>query len=212
MCGVDLPDPPETPFGPAVEFIQSQAGRFPGEVTICTIGPMTTLAIALRLDPALAANLKAIAFMGGAAFCPGNMNDFAEFNIFLDPHAAEIVMQSGVPLVMFGLDVTMKATILPEYLAALRQNVNACSVASAQMLEAYGGGDLFLHDPCVIAWLIDPTLFSGVQARIHVATDSGVEFGRTLASPDPAGNCLVMTDLDHAGLFSLLTGRLTLLP
>lgn len=196
----------------AVDFIRQQANAFPGEVVICAIGPLTNLAVAMLMQPDLAQNLQAVAFMGGAAYCAGNMNAFAEFNFMLDPHAAEIVLQSGAGLVMFGLDVTNKALIEPQHLAALRQNGNACSATAARLLTTYVAGDLHLHDPCVIAWLIEPALFSGVQSRVSVVTEAGAQFGQSLARPDPAGNCLVITDVDRPRLFAVLTGYLARLP
>lgn len=213
LSDLDLPYPPEvTATLSAVDFLRQQAALYPGQVTLCPIGPMTNVAVAMLVDPAFATNLHAIAFMGGAAYCPGNMNDFAEFNAIVDPHAAEIVLQSGVPLVMFGLDVTMQARILPDHLHALRHCSSACANIAARMLEGYTAGDLHLHDPCVIAWLIDPTLFSGLQSRVRIVTDQGPEFGRSIAVPDPQGNCLVMTAVNPDRLFALLLDRLSRLP
>jgi purine nucleosidase len=211
---IGLPAPPDPARdGPhAVRFLIEQAARYPGEITLCVIGPMTNVAVAMLMDPAFARNLRAILFMGGAAYCRGNMNDHAEFNFMLDPHAAEIVLSSGVPLVMFGLDVTAGTQIADRHLAALRANGNRCSVAAARLLEVYATGDRHLHDPCVIAWLADPALFSGVQSRVSVVTAPGPEFGRSVAVPDPEGGCLVMTGVDENRLFALLISRLARLP
>jgi purine nucleosidase len=196
----------------AVEFILQQAERYPGEVALCPIGPMTNVAVAMLIEPLLAQRLHSIVFMGGAAFCAGNMNEFAEFNFLADPHAAEIVLQSGARLVMFGLDVTHKVRIEAHHIQGLKQNGNACSDIAARLLGAYAVRDLHLHDPCVIGWLIDPTLFSGVQSRVRVVTDSGPRFGQSQATEDANGNCLVITQVDQARLFSLLTARMALLP
>lgn len=103
----------------AVDFILQEAAKHPGEVVLCAIGPMTNIAVALLFNPVLGRQLHSIVFMGGAAYCAGNMNDHAEFNFMLDPHAAEIVLQSGAELVMFGLDVTQKAPITEAHLARL---------------------------------------------------------------------------------------------
>lgn len=210
--GLPLPDHcPETGMH-AVDFILQQVEKYPGEVVLCPIGPMTNVAVALLLDPSLGQKLHSIAFMGGAAYCAGNMNEHAEFNFMVDPHAAEIVLQSGARLVMFGLDVTHKARIEDSHLAGLRQNRNACSDISARLLDAYAVGDRHLHDPCVIAWLIDPTLFSGVQSQVKVVTEVGPEFGRSMATREPQGNCLVITDVDQDRLFAFLISRLAKLP
>lgn len=206
--GLPLPGHmPETGMG-AVDFILQQVEKYPGEVVLCPIGPMTNVAVAMLFDPLLGQKLHSIAFMGGAAYCAGNMNDHAEFNFMVDPHAAEIVLQSGARLVMFGLDVTHKARIEDFHLDGLRQNGNACSNIAARLLDAYSVGDRHLHDPCVIAWLIDPTLFSGVQSQVKIVSATGPEFGRSKATRDPQGNCLVITEVDQDRLFSLLLSRL----
>ena len=213
LGGLDLaePDLPE-PTMHAVDFIRQQTALFPGEVMLCPIGPMTNVALALLFDPTLAHRLHSIVFMGGAAFVPGNMNDHAEFNVMADPHAAEIVLQSGADLVMFGLDVTLKARFEAAHLDRLRKNGNRCSAIAAALLTVYAAGDHHLHDPCAIAWALDPTLFSGLRARVHVVTYAGAEFGRSVAEVDPQGNCLVVTEVDRDRLFDLLISRLALLP
>lgn len=211
---IDLPaaeDLPETGLN-AVDFILKMAEKYPGEIALCAIGPMTNVAVSLLFDPSLGQKLHSIVFMGGAAYCAGNMNDHAEFNFMVDPHAAEIVLQSGAQLVMFGLDVTHKARIEARHLEGLRANGNACSVLAARLLGAYTAGDQHLHDPCVIAGLIDPTLFSGVQSQVRVVTEVGPQFGKSLAIPNPDGNCLVVTEVERERLFTLLLSRLAQLP
>ena len=210
---IELPMPDGTPDTKvtAIEFIVEQVNKYPGEVVLCAIGPMTNIAVVLLLDPSLAHKLHSIVFMGGAAFCPGNMNEFAEFNFLVDPHAARIVMQCGAPLVMFGLDVTHKARIDDAFLNGLKSIGNACSDISCRLLSAYAVGDLHLHDPCAIAWLIDPQLFSGVQCEVDIVTDSGPEFGRSVSSERENGNCFVVLDVDRQRLFALMLSRLALL-
>jgi purine nucleosidase len=210
---IGLPEaPPPNSSQHAVSFIIEQASRFPGEVVLCPIGPMTNVALALMMDDGLAGKLHSIVFMGGAAYVPGNMNAHAEFNFMADPQAAQIMMGAKTPMVMFGLDVTHKATIVPRHLEGLRANGNNCSLVSARLLSAYAVGDLHLHDPCVIAWLIDPTLFTGIQSDVDVVIDPGPELGRSRAKPSAKGNCLVMRDVDHSRLFDLLLSRIKLLP
>lgn len=210
---IGLPDaPPRNSEQHAVSFIIEQVNRFSGEVTLCPIGPMTNVAVALLLDEGLAAKLHSIVFMGGAAYVPGNMNAHAEFNFMADPHAAEVMMRAKTPMVMFGLDVTSKANILPQHIKHLRANGNNCSRVSADLLAAYAVGDKHLHDPCVIAWLIDPTLFSGMQSEVDVVIEAGPELGRSRAKPSDSGNCLVMTDVDCDRLFDLLLKRIKTLP
>lgn len=210
--GIEVPASAPPGGMTAVDFILQQAERHPREIVLCAIGPMTNVAVAMLLEPALAQQLRSIVFMGGAAFCAGNMNDHAEFNFLADPHAAEIVLQSGARLVMAGLDVTMQARIEDRHILGLKQSGNRCSVTAARLLEAYAVGDKHLHDPCAIAWLLDPTLFSGMPCRVSVVTQSGAEFGRSVVTHDPDANCLVLTGVDSNRLFALLLSRMTMLP
>ena len=197
----------------AVDFIIEQIEAAPGAVTLCAIGPMTNVALALLKAPDIAANIREIVFMGGAAFCPGNSSPEAEFNIGFDPHAAHIVTTAGVPLTMFGLDVTRKATVTQAWLAELRRGDSVMEIA-ADMMTSYGAGDPCLHDPCVIAHLLDPTLFSGVDALVRVECSSPLTVGRTVAAVTERSrqgvrpNCRVMTEVDSARLFSMLGERL----
>lgn len=209
---LEAPDAATSGGMTAVDFILQQSERHPGEIALCAIGPMTNVAVAMLVDPALAQRLRLIVFMGGAAFCPGNMNEHAEFNFLADPHAAEIVLQSGAKLVMAGLDVTLQARIEDRHILGLKQNGNHCSMIAARLLEAYAVGDLHLHDPCAVAWLLDPTLFAGALCRVSVVTQSGAEFGRSVATQDTDGNCQVLTGVDPERLFALLLSRLTMLP
>lgn len=209
---------PEAPFEPrpdhAVDFIIDAVLRSPGEITLCPIGPMTNVALALLKAPAIADKIKAIVFMGGAAFCPGNSTPEAEFNVWFDPHAAQIMVSAGVPLVMVGLDVTRHARMTGARLDALEAGAGRIGTAAVAMMRHYGGGDPCLHDPCVIAHLIDPTLFQGVEARVSVECASPLTMGRTVAAvSDRHRNaqpttCRVLTGVDDATLFTLLDERL----
>jgi purine nucleosidase len=202
----------------AVDFIIEQAlAAGGGAVTLCCVGPMTNAALALVKEPRLAPRLDRILFMGGAAFCPGNVSPVAEFNIFVDPHAAHVVLGSGVPLTMFGLDVTRQARATGERLAAWEARASPVTGAAARMVRAYSGGDPCLHDPCVIASLIDPGLFGGVDAHVAVECESPRTLGQTvvrtkerhLAGDSP--NCHVVTRIEADRLFALLAERLGLL-
>lgn len=202
----------------AVDFIvQRVLEEEDGAVTLCCVGPMTNAALALIKEPRLAGRLGRILFMGGAAFCPGNASPVAEFNILADPHAAHVVLGSGVALTMFGLDVTRQARVTAERLGALEATGSRVAGAAARMLRAYGGADPCLHDPCVIASLIDGGLFGGVDAHVAVECESAQTRGQTivrvrerhLAGHTP--NCRVITRVDADRLFDLLTERLGLL-
>lgn len=198
----------------AVDFIIRTVNQFPGEITLCPIGPMTNIAVALLKEPGIAPKIKKIVFMGGAAFCPGNTTPAAEFNIWFDPHAAQIMLNAGVPLVMIGLDVTGKAVMTAERIDALRAGGTEIGTQAAAMMASYGRGDPCLHDPCVIAYLLDPSLFQGVAAKVDVECESLFNRGRTVAAisdrhrvgSDPT--CQVITAVDDDRLFRLLNERL----
>lgn len=197
----------------AVDFIIDAAMRSPGEITLCPIGPMTNIALALIKQPEIAGKIKAIAFMGGAAFCPGNTATDAEYNIWIDPHAAQIVLSSGIPTTMFGLDVTRQAKLTEARLDMLDRDSGPIMRTAVAMMRHYGGGDASLHDPCVTAFLIDPTLFKGVEATIEIDCDPAGAYGRTLATlvaddKDSRPVCHVVTDVDPEPLFHLIDLRL----
>ncbi|MBM7043808.1 MULTISPECIES: nucleoside hydrolase [Rhizobium] len=198
----------------AVDFIIDTVMSRPGEVTLCPIGPLTNVAVALVKEPRLASNLKQIVFMGGAAFGSGNTTPSAEFNVYVDPHAAHIVACSGVQLTMFGLDVTRSVIATPERLVRLETFDNDVARTVVRMMTAYAQGDPCLHDPCVIAWMIDPGLFSGVDALLEVDCAAGPNYGRTVASVSSrhlAGrqaNCKIITNARCDDLFEMLEQRL----
>ena len=186
----------------------------PGQITLCPIGPMTNIALALIKAPDIAPLIPEIVFMGGSAFRPGNSTPAAEFNFMIDPHAAQIMLTAGIPLTMFGLDVTAQALITPYWMDKVEAASGTIGRAAVAMLRAYGYGDPCLHDPCVIAHLIDPTLFEGVDAWVEVETTSPLTRGQSLAAvqprhrPEREPNCRVITSLDSARLFDLLGHRL----
>lgn len=197
----------------AVDFIIDAAMRSPGEITLCPIGPMTNIALALIKQPEIAGKIKAIAFMGGAAFCPGNTATDAEYNIWIDPHAAQIVLSSGIPTTMFGLDVTRQAKLTEARLDMLARDSGPIMRTAVAMMRHYGSGDASLHDPCVTAFLIDPTLFKGVEATIEIDCDPASAYGRTLAKlvaddKDSRPVCRVVTEVDPELLFHLIDLRL----
>lgn len=201
----------------AVNFIIDQVRGAPGAITIAVLGPMTNIAAALAMAPDIADKIKRLVFMGGAAFCPGNITAQAEFNFWFDPHAANAVLASNIPMAMLGLDVTNKAIITPERIHRLGES-GSCGNFSARMLTYYAdAGSAELHDPCVIAYLVKPELFSGIEAFCEVEVQSHLTIGRSvvavsqrdLAGRDP--NCLVVTECDSDGLFELLEARLATL-
>jgi purine nucleosidase len=198
----------------AVNYIIDQVRQAPGAITIAVLGPMTNIAAALAMAPDIAGKIKQLVFMGGAAFCPGNVTAHAEFNFWFDPHAARAVLASNVPMVMLGLDVTNHAVLTPERVRRLRQS-GPIGDFSARMLAHYlNAGGVHLHDPCVTAYLVEPGLFSGIEAFCEVEVQSELTIGQSvvavskedLAGRDP--NCLLMTECHSDRLFELLETRL----
>lgn len=198
----------------AVDAIIRIVRDSPGQITLCPVGPMTNIALALIKAPDIAPLIPEIIFMGGAAFRPGNSSPTAEFNFWIDPHAAQIMLTAGIPLTMFGLDVTAQALITPDWMAETEAASGRIGKAAIAMLRAYGAGDPCLHDPCVIAHLIDPTLFDGIDAWVEVETTAPLARGQSIAAVQPRHrpghepNCRVITGLDSPRLFSLLADRL----
>ena len=200
--------------GHAVDTLIDRIRAEPGAITLCAVGPMTNVALALVKAPDIAPMIREIVFMGGAAFRPGNATPAAEFNFMIDPHAAQVMLTAGVPMTMFGLDVTGQAAIARAWMDRVEANAGPVGRAVVAMMRSYGFGDPCLHDPCVIAHLIDPSLFSGVDAWVEVECAAPLARGQSIAAvaerhrAGRAANCRVMTGLDHGRLFALFEDRL----
>ncbi|MGH1353495.1 MAG: nucleoside hydrolase [Thalassovita sp.] len=222
LDGPDLPDP-VMPLQDqhAVDFIIETLRAEPeGTVTLCPLGPLTNVATAFEQAPDIIARVREIVMMGGAYFEVGNMTPAAEFNIYVDPHAAEIVFRSGAPIVVMPLDVTHKALVTKARNDAFRALGTKVGVAVAEMTdfferydkEKYGSLGAPLHDPCVTAYLIRPELFSGRHINVEIETGSELTMGMTVADwwrvTDRAPNATFMGDIDADGFFALLTERL----
>ena len=189
-------------------------------VTIVATGPLTNIAMALVKAPDIAEKIHQIVIMGGASFAAGNTTPSAEFNIYVDPHACDIVLKCGRPIVMFGLDVTHKVVTSPARVATLRALGNPVSEAAAKMLDFYGKHDSDkydavgapLHDPCTIAWLLKPDLFELKACHVAVETSSALTWGHTavdywrVTKNEP--NTKWAHNVDADGFFDLLTERL----
>ena len=216
--GADLPPPVTTPDGKeAVDFIiESCLAAGDEGITLCPIGPLTNIASAIAREPTIIPKIREIALMGGGFFQGGNTTPVAEFNIYVDPDAAAIVFGSGAPITMFPLDVTHKALVLPEDLDRIRAIGTPVSDAVAGMLDFYERHDVEkygipggpLHDPCVVAYLIEPSLFSGKACRVEVETDSELTIGQTVVDwwgvTGALPNAMVMYDLDRQGFVDLV--------
>lgn len=189
LDGPDLPEP-TTPVlpGHAVDFIVDTV-MANEDVTLIATGPLTNVATALHREPRLAGRLHQISLMGGS-LTYGNSTPAAEFNIWCDPEAAHIVFTSGVPIKMVGLNLTRQAEAGPEEIARIRGLGNRTGQIVADLLEFFSerlrrlfglrGGSL--HDPCAVAWLIDPTIIEG--RMLHVAVELHGEHTRGMTVCD----------------------------
>ena len=226
LDGPVLPDP-ETPLQEqhAVDYIIDTLRREPaGSVTLAPIGPLSNIAMAMQRAPDIIPRIRQIILMGGAYFEVGNITPAAEFNIYVDPHAAQVVFASGVPVIMMPLDVTHKALTRTDRVAALRAIGNRTGVAVAEMLEfferfdeaKYGSDGGPLHDPCTVAWMIAPDIFDGRPCNVEIETASPLTMGMTVVDwwqvSSRPHNALVIGDLDADRFFSLITERLATLP
>ncbi|OWY18650.1 nucleoside hydrolase [Thioclava sp. JM3] len=222
LDGIELPEP-QMPLQDqhAVDFLIETLRDHPaGSVTLCPLGPLTNIATALRRAPDIAEKIAEIVLMGGAYFEVGNTTPAAEFNIHVDPQAAEIVFKSGVPLVVMPLDVTHKALTTRARVEAFRNLGTRVGHAVASWTDfferfdmaKYGSEGAPLHDPCVIAYLLKPDLFTGRHINVEVETTSELTMGMTVADwwrvTDRAPNAMFMGDLDAEGFYTLLTERI----
>jgi purine nucleosidase len=226
LDGPDLPAPTlqlEDKHG--VDFIiETLTAHDAGSVTLCCLGPLTNIAMALVKAPSIAGRIKEIVMMGGGYFEGGNITPVAEFNIYVDPEAADVVMRSGVPIVMVPLDVTHMILSTPERLDRIKANGNRCSTAVYEMLsfsqtfdlKKYGSKGAPLHDPCVMAYLIKPELFEGRYINVTIETASELTMGMTVADywgvSGRAHNVHYLRTGYAEGFYHLLTERLARLP
>jgi purine nucleosidase len=206
------------------DFIVATLRREPaGTVTICSLSPLTTLALALIAAPDIAPRIAQIVMMAGAYFEGGNITPRAEFNVFVDPQAADVVLRCGAPLTMLPLDITHRMRSTPARLGALRALGNRSGPALAAMLEFSEGFDLRkygwdgapLHGPCVPAFMLRPDIFTGRDAHVAVETASELTMGMTVVDFWRVGSAAPNVHFIHDGnadaYYALLTecvGRL----
>ena len=222
LDGPTLPDP-TMPLQEkhAVDFIIETLRAQPaGSVTLCPLGPLTNIASAFNQAPDIIEKVQEIVLMGGAYFEVGNITPAAEFNIYVDPEAAEIVFKAGAPITVMPLDVTHKALVTKARNDAFRDLGTPVGIAVAEMTdfferydkEKYGSEGAPLHDPTVIAYLIKPKLFTGRFINVEIETKSALTRGMTVADwwrvTDREPNAMFMGDIDADGFFTLLTDRL----
>lgn len=217
LDGADLPEPTFEPVDQsAVELIADILHSQIEPITLVVTGPMTNIALFLRIHPELKNKIKQIVFMGGAAG-QGNVHPTTEFNMAVDPEAAKIVVNEGIPLVMAGLNVTLKAQICSDDLERMRKINNQVAQAITGQMEFYGkwyGQDEFglagtpVHDPCTIAYLLKPAIFETHTAYLDVETQGQLTAGETIV--DFAGlmnrkpNAKVLMNLDRQRFVDLI--------
>lgn len=222
--GLDGPELPTAAFKPvqltAVELMATKIRQASQPVILNPTGPLTNIAQLLQQHPDLTSRIKQIVMMGGAADA-GNWTPAAEFNIYVDPEAAAIVFDSGIPIVMCGLDVTHKAYLTGSDIADIRALNTPVATCAADLLDFFAryhedpkwqlkGAPL--HDPCTVAWILRPELFTTQTCRVDVETQSALTRGMTVVdryhlSSKPA-NAAVVWDVDRLGFKQLLLDRL----
>ena len=205
----------------AVDFIiETVRNNKDNTITLCPLGPLTNIATAIQKAPDIKEKIQEIVLMGGAYFEVGNITPTAEFNIYVDPEAADIVFQSNIKIAVLPLDVTHKALVTKARNDAFRALNSPVGKAVAEMTdfferfdkEKYGSDGAPLHDPCVIAYILSPDLFSGRHINVEIETQSELTLGMTVADwwkvTNRPKNAYFIGDVNADGFFSLLTERL----
>jgi len=212
--------PPEKQY--AADFIiDTLLAAADGSVTLVLTGPLTNIALALRKQPAIGRKVAQVVLMGGAMREGGNYSPSAEFNILVDPHAADIVFRSGLAIVVLGLDVTHQVLATPERRDRIRAIENGAGRAAAALLDLYnrhytaryGLVGAPLHDPCTVAFLLRPELFTGKRCNLTVETESELTMGHTAVDfwcvTERAANVTWIHSADADGFYDLLVERLS---
>jgi purine nucleosidase len=195
-----------------------------GELTLCALGPLTDIALLLERAPQIAGRVRELVLMGGAGFELGNVTPAAEFNIWVDPHAAAKVLASGMKITIVPLDVTHRVLSTPARLARLDALANRCGRYAARLIRTfdeprvkrYGRRGRALHDPTAVAYLLAPELFRGREVNVMVETESPLTAGMTVVdwwgvTGRPA-NARFLDRVDAAGVYDLLAEKLARLP
>jgi inosine-uridine nucleoside N-ribohydrolase len=180
---------------PAAEMIREIVRKYPGEITLITIGPLTNIATALNSEPELARMIRGLVMMGGS-LSGGNITPAAEFNVYVDPEAARIVFQSGIPVTMVGLDVTRKTSLTDEHVRTLEASQNPVSQAAAKIgrnainhnrERGYLVGPN-MHDSLAVAGFLDPTILRLQDYYVDVETAGELTAGETLGYSPGSGD------------------------
>ncbi|MCH7637345.1 MAG: nucleoside hydrolase [Proteobacteria bacterium] len=221
--GIDIVEP-ERPLADkhAVDFIVDTLNAADREsITLVPTGPLTNIGQAFTKDPSILRNVEQIVLMGGAMREGGNISPSAEFNILVDPHAADVVFRCGRPITVLGLDVTHQVLSTPQRRDRIRAIDNDAARATAGMLDFYNRHDSVkygvrgapLHDPCTVAWLLKPELFEGKLCNVSVETESELTMGHTAVDfwhvTDRPKNATWVHTADADGFYDLLIERLS---
>jgi len=204
----------------AVDFIIEALLGAEDPVTLVPTGPLTNIGTAIERNPAILDAVAEIVLMGGAMREGGNHSPSAEFNILVDPDAADVVFRCGRPIRVFGLDVTHQVLATVERRDRIRAIGNAAGQATAGMLDFFNRHDTAkyqslgapLHDPCTVAWLLRPELFVGRECNLTVETGSELTMGHTAVDfwhvTDKPRNVTWMYSIDADGFYDLLVESL----
>jgi purine nucleosidase len=226
LDGVNLPKP-VTPLQTqhAVNYLVETLMAAPeGDITVCTLGPMTNLGMAMVMEPRIVPRIREVVLMGGGYFEGGNATPAAEFNIWVDPHAASVVFESGVPVTMIPIDCTYTALMTPEWLQDLRATGKRAAIEAANMADFYRkyGSHKFatearpIHDACVTGYLLAPDLFEAKQCNVTIELMSPETIGMTLVDwwhvTGKRKNCKVLRRANSDGFFTLMLERFRNLP
>jgi purine nucleosidase len=221
LGNANLPLPVAKPISEhAANFIVRTVSAQPGEISLIAVGPLTNLALALKLEPRLPMMVKEVVIMGGAANGHGNISPVAEANIYHDPEAARIVFNAGWPLTMVGLDVTKKVITSREFFDSILVANNPRTQFLAKVTPHYFNfyktfynlDGVYTHDPSAVSYAIDSTLFTVKHAPMFVETQGRCS-GQTVPDPfqrfgqAPEINYCVNVDSDR--LLTMLKARLT---
>ena len=223
--GLDGPDWDEPTMGVqemhAVDWLVTELmSAEDGEITLCPVGPITNVAMAMVREPRIIPKIGEIVTMGGGFFVGGNTTPVAEFNVYVDPHAADVMYRSGIPIVTMPLDVTHEALMSPEWIESMRAIGGDIGEKTAAMLSFYGRYDIArygtrggpLHDPATIAYLLQPELYGGKDVFVEVETHSELTMGMTVVDYwdrfEKEPNCRWISEVDSDGFFELIRERL----
>ena len=226
MDGPILPEPVvKTEPLSAIEAMAAILTESTDKVTLVPTGPLTNIATFLLAYPHLKPKIERISIMGGGAL-RGNITPTAEFNIYVDPEAAAIVFRSGVPITMCGLDVTHKALVFQEDIELFRAIGNKSGKVVAELMDFFSiyyrrerpelTGGAALHDPCAIAWLIDPTMFTSKPCYVDVEVNGTLTAGTTVVDffdvLKKAPNAEFVYDIDREKYIKLIYDAVKRLP